>query len=236
MSMNQEPLSRRALRDAERAQSQVQDAPPPAPLTRRQLREQERAVEAQTLEQALPANASPMLGQIEVEPVVIEPVALESVQAQQGVATTAASEPWSLTDTGSIFTVSPLVGADNSTNSTSIVIQPQSDPLDVLGSGSGSITLPGVADVVGTLTGEITLIREAQEADLASALEASGSYQTDIPPMPAAGVIKGRSRERVFPKSVHTGRTQMYLVLSTIILIVAIGGLLGAAYMMGYFN
>lgn len=228
MSLEQQPLSRRALREAERAAELAAESPEPL-QTRRQLRELERAREL-LQEQQVPHAPTEQ----EVVPTNSYSKPEAPVAPQQ--ASASRTEAWSSTDTGSIFTVSPVVGAEPTTNSTSIVIEQPRDPLEELTATSGSIALPAVSDVVSSVTGELSLIREAQEADFANAREASASFQADIPPVPASGVIKGRARERVFPKSIHTGRAQMYLVLTTIILIVAIAGLLGAGFMLGYFN
>jgi hypothetical protein len=257
-------MSRRELREAERKQVSFQMAdslvagafepnlqnvaasvpvPQPEPevpiLTRRELRERDRA--ASVLSSASDGENG-IFTRFEVESKDLFVSDLRaSAMVESAPATPTAipgAEPWSLTDTGSIFTFSPLVGTQP--QAASIVIEPPADPLLITGSVTasgelimtGSITLPSNS----TLTGESSLVGEATRADQAMARDSAESYVSGIPPVASAGVIKSRSKEKSLPVKVRRGQAQVYLVLTTALLMAAVAGLAIAAFMLGIFN
>ena len=250
------------------AQAQPSQSTPPAaprrlepPPTRRQIREMERAQDpfvALTTAPAIPVQppvafqpALPALVQVVPQPPLPVPLppqpqppvpqvpeALPPLPQQFAQTTSAAPQPWSLTDTGSIFTMSPTPGAAPQT--ASIVIAAPVDPLSFTGpiftSGdlprTGSITIPSL----GTATAEVSLAKAANDADLASALDSSGAYVAGIPPIAAAGVIRSRSKDSAFPQKLRRGKGQLYLVLTTVLLMATVLGLTLAAFLLGIFN
>jgi hypothetical protein len=152
-------------------------------------------------------------------------------------------QPWSLTDTGSIFTLSRTVGAEPQTASILIQKPASSDFNSTLGfdgellrTGSISIPISTSTGQIAISTSEINLMQDARSADVARALDSSNSFVAGIRPVSAAGVIKSRSKDKPFPKSSHRGRAHMYLVLTSVLLMAAVAGLLLAALMLGLFN
>ncbi len=243
--------SRRELREAQRLieNQPIQVAPPAAPRrlepppTRRQIRELERAQEPlapaliHVAPQPTPPVPIPLPPQPE-PPVPQVPEVLPPLPKQLAPVAAPAPQPWSLTDTGSIFTMSPTPGAAPQT--ASIVIATPVDPLSFTGpivtSGdrlrTGSITIPSL----GSATAEVSLAKAATDADLASALDSKGAYVAGIPPIAAAGVIRSRSKESAFPQKLRRGKGQLYLVLTTVLLMATVLGLTLAAFLLGIFN
>ncbi len=243
--------SRRELREAQRlieTQGQPSQTAPAAaprqlepPPTRRQIRELERAQQplapALVAPQPTPPVPIPLPPQPQ-PPVPQVPEVPPPLPKQFAPAVAPAPQPWSLTDTGSIFTMSPTPGAAPQT--ASIVIAAPVDPLSFTGpivtSGdrlrTGSITIPSL----GSATAELSLAKAATDADLASALDSSGAYVAGIPPIAAAGVIRSRSKESAFPQKLRRGKGQLYLVLTTVMLMATVLGLTLAAFLLGIFN
>jgi len=254
--------SRRQLRAAERQEMSYQlpstsvgvptyqtpqDMPitPPEPevevpvLSRRELREREKASSAVA---SMSTTDNSIFARFETESKELFVSDLrERNQSQEAPAvstTIPGAEPWSLTDTGSIFTFSPVVGAQPQT--ASVVIEPPADPLLITGSVTasgelimtGSITLPSSS----ATTAENSLVSEATRADQAMARDSAESYVSGIPPVSSSGVIKSRSKEKSFPVKVRRGQAQVYLVLTTALLMAAVAGLAIAAFMLGIFN
>ncbi len=239
--------TRRQIRELERAQQPVAVLPPvaePAVPVLAPVRPRIRSLPTEP--PVLEPVVQPVDVELQVAPPIVQPPVQPPVQPvsdllpnltrQLPPGSVPTSQPWSLTDTGSIFTMSPTPGVAPQT--ASIVIATPFDPLSftgpipTAGARTGSITIPSLASA----TAEVSLAKAANDADLASALDSSGAYVAGIPPIAAAGVIRSRSKESAFPQKLRRGKGQLYLVLTTVLLMAAVLGLTLAAFLLGIFN
>ena len=257
--------SRRELREAERlvasapeveasievaADSQIEiqvelavepvvEAPAPIiELSRREIRELERAQQPAEVAAAVSNDYLSSLS-LEEQLFVTDVRAAAVIEPQlPAEPVIPGAQPWSLTDTGSIFTFSPSVGTQP--QGASMVIEPPADPLTITGSvtASGELILTGSITIptASSSTAENSLVNEASRADLAMARDSFDSYISGIQPLSSAGVIKTHAKEKSFPVKVRRGQAQMYLVLTTALLMAAVAGLAIAAFMLGIFN
>jgi hypothetical protein len=234
-------LTRRQLREAERAgttvpvsaadvvandETQVIQTPAASNpfLSRRQLREFEKRG-------VLPAenSASPVATEAQAETVEIQP----PVAAAHDEVLAEAEEP--ITSGIQLFAVSPNLNIEPQT--ASIVVVPE-DPLANLNlhiteTGellkTGSIELPKLS----TNTGEISTIRDAAEVDEAITQDSVTGYVSTIAPLRASGVVNTSGRIAIMPNRLARGQSQIFAVLTASLLMVTVGGLLLAAYMLG---
>ena len=94
---------------------------------------------------------------------------------------------------------------------------------------TGSIELP----MLKPDTAEVAKIEAATLADKALLTERTESVVLGIEPMPARRHTRSRKRSSVFPTNLRRGWGNVYLVLSTAILSVAVFGVYLAALMLG---
>ncbi|MFM6971734.1 MAG: hypothetical protein ACKOWH_04005, partial [Rhodoluna sp.] len=147
--------------------------------------------------------------------------------------------PSAVTETGQnpLFSVSPNLNLEPQT--ASIIIQPI-DPLANLNISisetgemlrTGSIELPNL----NTQTGEIATV-ESTVVDDAITQDSIAGYVSTIAPMRASGVVNTSGKIGIMPKKRVRGQGQVYLMLSVSIFMVAVGGLLLGAFMLGFFK
>jgi hypothetical protein len=98
---------------------------------------------------------------------------------------------------------------------------------------TGSIELP-----ILTNTGSIPVITlpEDRSADDQVKQDFADNYVTSIAPVRASGVMNSRARESVLPLKTRRGEGQTVLLAVTSILMVTVGALVLAAWMLGIFN
>jgi hypothetical protein len=114
-------------------------------------------------------------------------------------------------------------------------------PVDPLAAGSiitddgqfiltGSIELP-----VSPTTGSIAIITvpDGEEADAALSEDFAENYVSSIAPIRASGVMNSRARESVLPIKKRRGESQTVLLAVTSILMVTVGALVLAAWLLG---
>ena len=212
-------LSRRELREAERnglvAVAPVSfDAPaavsssPASAVTRRQLRQVER---------------SGGLG------IPVVPVASEAVWAET-------EEP--MTMPHQLFEVSPNLHVEPQT--ASIVIGHINDvsnfsaPIGETGEmlKTGSIELP----VLTVNTGEIAMILGNETADRAIAEDSIAGFVSTIEPISATGIIRADDKINIVPSRANFDQSRVYFSLTISLFLVASGGLVLGAYMLGFFR
>ena len=212
-------LSRRELRDAERnGLVQVEpvnfDAPasvpssPAATATRRQLRQIERSG----------GLSAPFV-----------PVASEAVWAET-------EEP--MTMPHQLFEVSPNLAVEPQT--ASIVIDHINDvtnfsaPIGDSGEmlKTGSIELP----VLTVNTGEIEMVLGNENVDRAIAQDSIAGFVSTIEPISATGIIRLSDKINIVPSRANFDQSRVYLSLTIALFLVASGGLVLGAYMLGFFR
>ena len=212
-------LSRRELRDAERnGLVQVEpvtfDAPasvpssPSATATRRQLRQIERSG-------GLSATAIP--------------AASEAVWAETEAPMTMPHQ---------LFDVSPNLAVEPQT--ASIVIDHINDvtnfsaPIGDSGEmlKTGSIELP----VLTVNTGEIEMVLGNENVDRAIAQDSIAGFVSTIEPISATGIIRPSDKINIVPSRANFDQSRVYLSLTIALFLVASGGLVLGAYMLGFFR
>jgi hypothetical protein len=95
---------------------------------------------------------------------------------------------------------------------------------------TGSIELP----VLNADTAEVAKVEAATQADKALLTERTESVVLGIEPIPARRHTRSRKRSSVFPTNLRRGWGNVYLVLSTAILSVAVFGVYLVALMLGF--
>jgi hypothetical protein len=111
---------------------------------------------------------------------------------------------------------------------------------DMLG---GSIVLSGSGPAVTTgsiqrpnvdpTTGSITIILESEQADEAVAEDSLNSFVSSAAPIRAAGIAKTRAKVVELTLINRKGQGQVYAVMSTVVLMISVGALTVAAFMLG---
>lgn len=95
---------------------------------------------------------------------------------------------------------------------------------------TGAIELP----VLNVDTAEVAKVEAATQADKALLTERTESVILGIEPIPARRHTRSRKRSSVFPTNLRRGWGNVYLVLSSAILSVAVFGVYLAALMLGF--
>lgn len=134
-----------------------------------------------------------------------------------------------------LFAVSPNLNIEPQT--ASIVIVPENPlanlSLHITETGemlkTGSIELPNLS----TNTGEISTILDSNQVDEAISQDSITGYVSTIAPVKARGVANTTGKIGIMPSRLARGESQIFAVLSVSLLLVAVGGLLLAAYMLG---
>jgi hypothetical protein len=94
---------------------------------------------------------------------------------------------------------------------------------------TGSIQLP----TVDPTTGSITVILESEKADEAIAEDSLNSFVSSVAPIRAAGIAKTRAKVVELTLINRKGQGQVYAVMSTVVLMITVGALTVAAFMLG---
>jgi hypothetical protein len=212
-------LTRRELREAER-NGQIPSAPvifdvpvsvansSESSVTRRQLRELERS-------RGLSSQ--------------VVPVASEAVWAET-------EEP--MTMPHQLFEVSPNLHPEPQT--ASIVVAHINDvsnfsaPIGESGEmlKTGSIELP----VLTVNTGEIAMILGNENVDRAIAQDSIAGFVSTIEPVSAAGIVRPTDKINIVPSRANFDQSRVYFSLTISLFLVAAGGLVLGAYMLGFFR
>lgn len=107
------------------------------------------------------------------------------------------------------------------------------DSIVLSGSGpavtTGSIQIPAVDPT----TGSITVILESEKADEAIAEDSLNSFVSSVAPIRAAGIAKTRAKVVELTLINRKGQGQVYAVMSTVVLMITVGALTVAAFMLG---
>lgn len=145
-----------------------------------------------------------------------------------------AEEP--ITAAVQLFDVSPNLNIEPQTAS---IIIDNFEPLDAISIAisetgellkTGSIELPNLS----TNTGEIATIMDAAQVDEAIAQDSINGYVSTIAPLRASGVVNTAGKIGIMPTKSSRGQSASYAVLTLSLLMIAVGGLVLAAFMLGF--
>jgi hypothetical protein len=145
-----------------------------------------------------------------------------------------AEEP--ITSQMQLFEVSPNLNVEPQT--ASIIIE-NFEPLDNISIAisetgellkTGSIELPNF----GTNTGEIATILDAAQVDEAISQDSISGYVSTIAPLRASGVVNTAGKIGIMPTKSAKVQGAGFAVLTLSILMIAVGGLVLAAFMLGF--
>ena len=137
--------------------------------------------------------------------------------------------------TGSNFGSTANLGIEPVT--ASIILDEVPDMLggSIVLSGSGPVVTTGSIQVptVDPTTGSITVILESEKADEAIAEDSLNSFVSSVAPIRAAGIAKTRAKVVELTLINRKGQGQVYAVMSTVVLMITVGALTVAAFMLG---
>ena len=145
-----------------------------------------------------------------------------------------AEEP--ITGAVQLFDVSPNLNIEPQTAS---IIIDNFEPLDAISIAisetgellkTGSIELPNLS----TNTGEIATILDASLVDEAIAQDSINGYVSTIAPLRASGVVNTAGKIGIMPTKSAKGQSAGFAVLTLSLLMIAVGGLVLAAFMLGF--
>jgi hypothetical protein len=145
-----------------------------------------------------------------------------------------AEEP--ITSQIQLFDVSPNLNVEPQTAS---IIIDNFEPLDNISiaiSETGELLKTGSIDLpnFGTHTGEIATILDAAQVDEAISQDSISGYVSTIAPLRASGVVNTAGKIGIMPSKSSRGQGAGYAVLTLSILMIAVGGLVLAAFMLGF--
>ena len=185
--------------------------------------------------QAEPIQSAPIQAvPIQPMPIAQAPVAPASVVPVYEPVLGEAEEP--ITSQMQLFEVSPNLNVEPQTAS---IIIDNFEPLDNISIAisetgellkTGSIELPNF----GTNTGEIATILDAAQVDEAISQDSISGYVSTIAPLRASGVVNTAGKIGIMPTKSAKGQGAGYAVLTLSILMIAVGGLVLAAFMLGF--
>ncbi len=145
-----------------------------------------------------------------------------------------AEEP--ITGAVQLFDVSPNLNIEPQTAS---IIIDNFEPLDAISIAisetgellrTGSIELPNLS----TNTGEIATILDAAQVDEAIAADSVNGYVSTIAPLRASGVVNTAGKIGIMPTKNAKGQGAGFAVLTLSLLMIAVGSLVLAAFMLGF--
>ena len=226
-------LSRRELREAER-NGLVQTAPVIFDVV---SSGEEHIVEHRSPESVEAIESAPQLTRRQLREIEKENLNGRSSSSGATEAVWAETEE-PMTMPHQLFEVSPNLHSEPQT--ASIVIDHINDvtnfsvPLGDAGGmlKTGSIELP----VLTVNTGEIEMILGNQSVDRAVAQDSVAGFVSTIEPVSAAGIIKPADKFNIVPSRANFDQSRVYLSLTIALFLVASGGLVLGAYMLGFFR
>ena len=130
------------------------------------------------------------------------------------------------------------LGAEPVTASIIIDTVPDLDSSPIVITGTGVVMTTGSIEVpqIDPTTGSIAVISASQEADEALVEDSLNSFVSSVAPIRAAGIAKTRARTVELTLVTRKGQGQVYAVMSTAVLMITIGALIVAAFMLGIFQ
>jgi len=133
------------------------------------------------------------------------------------------------------FSSTSNLGAEPVTASIILDKVPALDNNQVVISGTGVVMTTGSITVseAKVTTGSLAVISASQEADESLVADSLNSFISSVAPIRAAGIAKTRARTVELTLVSRKGQGQVYAVMSTAVLMITIGALIVAAFMLG---
>jgi hypothetical protein len=130
------------------------------------------------------------------------------------------------------------LGAELVTASIILDKVPDLDNNRVVITGTGAVMTTGSITIsqANPTTGSIAVISASQEADEALVEDSLNSFVSSVAPIRAAGIAKTRAKTVELTLVTRKGQGQVYAVMSTAVLMITIGALIVAAFMLGIFE
>lgn len=130
------------------------------------------------------------------------------------------------------------LGAEPVTASIIMDKLPEFDNERVVISGTGAVMTTGSITVsqANPTTGSNSVISASEVADEALVEDSLNSFVSSVAPIRAAGIAKTRARTVELTLVTRKGQGQVYAVMSTAVLMITIGALIVAAFMLGIFE
>jgi hypothetical protein len=130
------------------------------------------------------------------------------------------------------------LGAEPVTASIILDKVPDLDNNRVVITGTGAVMTTGSITIsqANPTTGSIAVISASQEADEALVEDSLNSFVSSVAPIRAAGIAKTRAKTVELTLVTRKGQGQVYAVMSTAVLMITIGALIVAAFMLGIFE
>jgi hypothetical protein len=130
------------------------------------------------------------------------------------------------------------LGAEPVTASIILDKVPELDNNRVVITGTGAVMTTGSITIsqANPTTGSIAVISASQEADEALVEDSLNSFVSSVAPIRAAGIAKTRAKTVELTLVTRKGQGQVYAVMSTAVLMITIGALIVAAFMLGIFE
>lgn len=121
----------------------------------------------------------------------------------------------------------------------SIIVQnvPDLDTNQIVLTGSRTLVKTGQIELprVDPTTGSISIVIEGEKADDSVYEDSLNSFVTSVAPIRAAGIAKTRAKTVELTLVTRKGQGQVYAVMSTAVLMITVGALIIAAFMLGIF-
>jgi hypothetical protein len=130
------------------------------------------------------------------------------------------------------------LGAEPVTASIIMDRLPELDNNRVVISGTGAVMTTGSITIsqANPTTGSNSVISASEVADEALIEDSLNSFVSSVAPIRAAGIAKTRARTVELTLVTRKGQGQVYAVMSTAVLMITIGALIVAAFMLGIFD
>lgn len=139
---------------------------------------------------------------------------------------------------GTDFGSTSNLGAEPVTASIIIDRVPDLENNQIVITGTGQVMTTGSIEVpkIVQTTGSVTIISDSEQADEAITEDSLNSFVSSVAPIRAAGIAKTRAKTVELTLVTRKGQGQVYAVMSTAVLMITIGALLLAAFMLGIFE
>ncbi len=130
------------------------------------------------------------------------------------------------------------LGAEPVTASIIMDKLPELDNNRVVITGTGAVMTTGSITIsqANPTTGSSSVISASEVADEALVEDSLNSFVSSVAPIRAAGIAKTRARTVELTLVTRKGQGQVYAVMSSAVLMITIGALIVAAFMLGIFE
>lgn len=130
------------------------------------------------------------------------------------------------------------LGAEPITASIIIDQVPDLENQQIVITGTGAILKTGSIELpkLDSTSGSLAVINASEVADEALAEDSLNSFVSSVAPIRAAGIARTRSKTVEITLVNRKGQGQVYAVMSTAVLMITVGALILAAFMLGLFD